>query len=168
METSLRVFKERFVLPHVTYHQKGGKTHTLNGASSVAFKIHKEEVKDSFFVGSSDTLFSALEGLCNFADEVGCSTISGNGLWIEGVNDAKQAKNSKGKMVWINSPCMTVDKVRANLISMMNKGAEAYFGRFDCPTVRIPSKVNSGSGRVLTKAGKTAQTAKASFLARME
>jgi len=157
METSLRVFKERFVVPHMTNHTKGSAIYDLNGRSSVAFKITKKEPSvDSLLVRNSSELFDAIEGLLSeFADEVGCVTVSGNGLWIEGTNDATSKVDRKtGKTIWTNSPCMPVEV-----------DAEAYFGRFDCPTVRIPS-TGRKAGRVLTKASKASQDAKASFFSK--
>jgi len=144
METSLRVFKERFVVPHMTNHTKGSAIYDLNGRSSVAFKITKKEPSvDSLLVRNSSELFDAIEGLLSeFADEVGCVTVSGNGLWIEGTNDATSKVDRK-----------------------TGKDAEAYFGRFDCPTVRIPS-TGRKAGRVLTKASKASQDAKASFFSK--
>jgi len=102
METSLRVFKERFVVPHMTNHTKGSAIYDLNGRSSVAFKITKKEPSvDSLLVRNSSELFDAIEGLLSeFADEVGCVTVSGNGLWIEGTNDATSKvdrKTGKGR-----------------------------------------------------------------------
>ena len=107
-----------------------------------------------------------IEGLFDFADEVGCKTVSGNGLWLEGTNDATSKVDRKtGKTVWTNSPCMSVEVARAAIAKLEAKDAEAYFGRFDCPTVRVPS-TDRKAGRVLTKAGKASQDAKASFFSK--
>jgi len=167
LETSLRTFKERFVVPHMTVHTPGSNTHTLNGPSSVALKITtKNPGVESLFVTSSSQLFDVIEGLFDFADEVGCKTVSGNGLWLEGTNDATSKVDRKtGKTVWTNSPCMSVEVARAAIAKLEARDAEAYFGRFDCPTVRIPS-TDRKTGRVLTKASKASQDAKASFFSK--